>query len=162
MQNSKIKYLINKHSALLCLFFIVFNAKSQIANYVNNGSFDTLYNCIPPSTFNDLKVKFWSGIDTTKNAYQVHNYCFGGGIPLSGSGYQYPKSGSGYVRSTLLCDVNVCNANVNRGYFRNKLKSHLIAGKTYCVKFHVNIINLSAYGIDGFGAWFADNIIDTI
>src|SRR5690606_33046643 len=36
------------------------------------------------------------------------------------------------------------------------------AGKTYCVKFYVNISNPSTYGIDGFGAYFGDNNIDTI
>jgi hypothetical protein len=134
----------------------------QIANYVNNGSFEDLYNCIAPSTFNDLKVKFWSGIDTTKNAYYVYNTCFGGGVPNTGSGYQYPRSGGGYVSATLLCDINVCSQIYNRGNLRNKLKNNLIAGKTYCVKYYVNIINFAAYGIDGFGAWFSDNIIDTI
>ncbi|MBX3163413.1 MAG: T9SS type A sorting domain-containing protein [Bacteroidetes bacterium] len=36
------------------------------------------------------------------------------------------------------------------------------AGKTYCVRFHVNITDNSTYGIDGFGAYFGDNNLDTI
>ncbi len=47
-------------------------------------------------------------------------------------------------------------------YTKNRLKANLQIGKTYCVKFYVNISNKSPYAIDGFGAYFGNNSIDTI
>jgi hypothetical protein len=45
---------------------------------------------------------------------------------------------------------------------RNKLKSNLINGKTYCVKFYVNVSEYSAYSINKIGAYFGDASLDTI
>jgi len=42
------------------------------------------------------------------------------------------------------------------------LKQKLVNGKAYCVKFHISINNNSTLGIDGFGAYFGDNSLDTI
>jgi hypothetical protein len=38
----------------------------------------------------------------------------------------------------------------------------LQSGITYCVKFYVCVGNPATYGIDGFGAYFGDNSLDTI
>jgi hypothetical protein len=45
---------------------------------------------------------------------------------------------------------------------RNRLKANLQTGKEYCVKFYVNIRDNASYGIDGMGAFFGDNTLDTI
>jgi len=77
-------------------------------------------------------------------------------IPSNGSGYQYPKSGNAVILSTFYCK------NCGRGYLKNRLKKNLEGGKTYCVKFYINIVNVSPRGMDGFGAYLSDNMIDTI
>jgi hypothetical protein len=77
-------------------------------------------------------------------------------VPKNGSGFQYPRTGNGYIMSTYFYE------NVGRGYQKNRLKSALGGGKKYCVKFFVNIANLTPRGIDGFGAFFGESSIDTI
>lgn len=131
------------------------NAKAQpISNYVANGSFEEVYNCSGP--FYPLTiVKHWLSIDSAS---------FGGGyfgtcnskVPWNGSTYQFPRTGNAHIISTMYYP------NGTIGYLKNRLRSTLQAGKTYCVKFYVNITNNSPRGMDGFGAYFGDNIIDTI
>jgi hypothetical protein len=126
----------------------------QIGNYVNNGSFEKLRsNCSPP--LYSPVLSYWSAIDTNKNGFVTHNTICGN-VPISGAGYQWPKTGNGYVRTSSYIQ------NGQRGYFRNQLKSNLVANKIYCVKYHINVINLSPYGIDAYGAYFGDNTLDTI
>ncbi|MDP3557092.1 MAG: T9SS type A sorting domain-containing protein [Bacteroidota bacterium] len=142
------------------MFFIlqIFIAKGQIVNYVSNGGFEDLIDCNNP--FN-LKVRHWSNIDTNAVGFAALNTCFGN-VPVSGSGYQKPKSGNGYILTTFYSDETVVPFNTSRAYCRNKLKTNLIANKIYCVKFYVNIIDKSAFGIDGFGTYFGDSNLDTI
>jgi len=150
-----------KNILLSILFVFSFYVNAQITNYVSNGSFEDLKDCNPPSSWLDLKMKGWSSIDTTKSSFRVLNTCLQN-VPVSGSGYQTPRTGKGFVLATLLCDPNSCNSTINRGYFRNKLKTSLKANTVYCVRFHINIINLSPFGIDAFGAHFSNNSLDTI
>jgi len=128
----------------------------RIGNYVANGSFEKFYTC----TVNDkslLQVKNWMGIDSLCGGAGWLSMC-NGQAPVNGSGYQVPKTGNAYILGTMYCVVPSCG----RSYVKNRLKSTLQAGKTYCVKFHVNITNVTPRGMDGFGAFFGDNHIDTI
>lgn len=131
------------------------NARAQsISNYVANGSFEEVYSCNGP------QYPLW----TAKNWLSIDSASFGGGyistcnsrVPLNGNTYQYPRTGTAHIISTMYYPNN------RRGYLKNRLRSILQAGKTYCVKFYVNIANTSTYGMDGFGAYFGDNSIDTI
>src|SRR5690606_19944028 len=82
-----------------------------------------------------------------------------GRVPKHGNNYQYPHSGQAHVLATFYYPIP---SQYQRGYPKNRLKSTLQAGKTYCVKFYLNITNPSTHGIDGFGAYFGSNEIDTI
>lgn len=149
----------NKMGFLLILFFSFKISNAQIANYVSNGGFEEIIDCNNPFPF---KIKSWGNIDTTKAGFYALNTCYGN-VPYAGLGrFQYPRHGSGFILGTVLCDVNNCNPNTNRNYFKNRLKSKLVSGVTYCVKFYVNNINVSAFGIDSYGAYFGDNSLDTI
>ena len=77
-------------------------------------------------------------------------------------GYQFPRSGNNLIaQCSHLCSS--CTSDLSRAYLRNRLKIKLETGKSYCVKFYVNISNNSTYGIDGFGAYFGDELsLDTI
>ncbi|WP_317896836.1 T9SS type A sorting domain-containing protein [Aurantibacillus circumpalustris] len=145
---------------LVLSFLIVYACflKAQVVNYVNNGSFEELFS--PGSLPNSNKTKLWSGIDTTKYPFYVRNESLNN-VPGFSFDYQMPRSGMGFVMGTFLCSSG-CNTVTNRSYFRNELKQTLISGKSYCVKFYVNVKNSSPNGIDGIGAFFGDNTLDTI
>jgi len=160
------KLLLRDNSKLLSLFILFigpcFTSFSQInsgiANFVSNGGFEDSFNCT------SLMPKFWRGIDSlNSNGGYYCSACSNiGNVPLNLFTYQLPKKGLSYLMNGFLCVPPACADNFNRGYLRNRLKSNLQAGKTYCVKFYVNISNNSTYGMDGFAAYFCDNSIDTI
>ncbi|MBX3165662.1 MAG: T9SS type A sorting domain-containing protein [Bacteroidetes bacterium] len=126
---------------------------------MNNGSFEEYYDC--SIFFNSLQqAKYWLSIDSLTYNGRYIAVC-NGKVPLNGTGYQYPKTGNAYVASTFYW-INAEGENINRGYLKNRLKSTLQAGKTYCVKFHISITNESTYGMDGFGVYFGGSEIDTI
>ena len=151
MQNSLIYLSISRNTLILFLFLSFCRYKAQIANYVANGSFEDRYNCLTP--FPLSKAKNWLSIDSASVAGLYASTC---NLYVPGN-YQYPRTGNSHIRSTFYWPSG--NA---RGYFKNRLKQNLQIGKTYCVKFYVNIWNGSSYGIDGFGIYFGDATIDTI
>ncbi|MDX2173763.1 MAG: hypothetical protein SFY56_11630, partial [Bacteroidota bacterium] len=161
LKNSLLPININcfftlKHKTLLCLmFFYCLTVKTQIANYVNNGGFEI------PRTSNQQQPVFWSAIDSTKFLGLMYSYTISPYlVPLSSLTYQWPKSGNAWFGTTFFYKPNT--PQTLRGYPRNTLKATLQAGKTYCVKFYVNITTQSTYGIDAIGAYFGDNSTDTI
>ena len=150
---------MNRRTLLLISIFLwlVFSLKSQIANYISNGSFEEHYNCnfLPYIYYS----KYWRGIDSISGAAGYAAPCYTN-VPDNGFGFQYARGGNSYGLTDFYCTT--CSPNLSRGYFRNRLKSTLIAGKTYCVKFWANIGNNSTYGIANMGAYFGDNSLDTI
>jgi hypothetical protein len=148
--------VLKKHGKLffqLTMFLFCQNINAQrIGNYVNNGSFEKLYDCTSEDL---LKAKSWMGIDSLCAAGKVESVC-NGGVPTNYGTYQYPHSGQSYLWTIFYC------LPFQIAYPKNRLKSTLKTGKTYCVKFFVNITNKSTYAMDGFGAYFGDNSIDTI
>lgn len=161
LQSDSIYFFIkNKKVTYIFLFFTLFISvsNSQIINYVNNGGFEDLRDCITPQ--NNNKLKYWSSIDTTKFSYYILNKCFNN-MPGPSMDFQYPKSGNGFIAGTFLCG-GLCDTIHNRSYFRNKLKKSLITNQEYCVRFFVNLRNSSPYGIDAIGAYFGNTSLDTI
>jgi len=130
---------------------------SQIANYVNNGGFEQYHNCLIPVI---NSVKYWRSIDSSISAnVGFYSTCFPN-VPSGSLTYQWPRTGQNFCYPTFLCQPPQCSS--YRGYARNRLKTNLVTGKTYCVKFYVCVGNPASYGIDGFGAYFGDNTLDTI
>jgi hypothetical protein len=149
-----------KHLLFAALLIPFLSLSQSIGNYVNNGSFEELYNCNLPGPL--TKAKYWRGIDSLGHMPAVFSTCPGfSNIPVNGYTYQWPKNGEVYVISTFFCLPIYCQ-NSNRLYLRNRLKQNLQPNKTYCVSFYVNITNNSTYGMDGFGAYFGDDNLDTI
>ncbi|HQQ93559.1 MAG TPA: T9SS type A sorting domain-containing protein [Bacteroidia bacterium] len=126
-----------------------------IANFVPNGGYEETGNCTFPLP------KHWRCLDSISCGMIYSSTC-NNSVPQNGFTYQWPKNGNTYMLAGFLCIPPACAVNFNRAYLRNRLKSNLQQGKSYCVKFYVNISNNSTYGIDGFGAYFCDNSIDTI
>ena len=148
-----------KHSWFkIYLFAFVFcfeSNKAQVANYVANGSFEEVYDCTSVWL---TRVKYWLGTDSICDGPLFYSTC-NSKVPLNANTYQYPRTGNGYIIGTL---YYVYIANTMRVYAKNRLKQTLELGKTYCVKFYVNISNNSPRGIDGFQIYFGDNTLDTI
>jgi hypothetical protein len=158
------KLNINK---ALCVFTLVnmlglFSSfcKAQIANYISNGSFEQLTDCIYPDNFK--KVKYWRSIDSVNiGNCAIASVCFTN-VPYTYFGYQFPRTGNNFATFFPLCFQNFCTINNSRGYVRNRLKTNLVAGKTYCVKFYVIVSENSTYSHDSYGIYFGDNSLDTI
>ncbi len=153
----------SKYVIVLTIFLSLNFSKAQIANYINNGSFEQKYNCNFPYKIG--QIKFWRSIDSSSitNGGSMFSTCSPlMNIPFDGARYQYPRTGNTYILCGYYCPPPNCAANFNRGYQRNRLKSNLIAGKTYCVKFYINVANPSSLGIGGIGAYFGDDNLDTI
>jgi hypothetical protein len=147
-----------KQGVLSCLLFLFgLYCNGQITNYVTNGSFEQLLDCQSP--FTEYKALGWSGVDSIQPTAMLYNVVCGN-APVTGVGYQMPKEGSSFIRLTLYCPS--CPSNFTRSNIKNRLKQKLTTGKTYCVKMYVNVQDMSADAIDGFGFYFGDSTIDTI
>jgi hypothetical protein len=157
LYQNRFNNLSNYRLLLLVALFFNFKFYAQIINYVSNGSFESLNSNSITSLYNT--VNYWQPIDTGKFC----DYLITTRQPISNApgafGYQYPRTGDNYIGSTFFC----ANCSFNpRGYPRNRLKSFLQSGKTYCVKFHVVNTNNSPFAIENFGAYFGTSQMDTI
>lgn len=154
--------LPGKFIIIWVLLIPTIKGKSQIINYVSNGSFEECVNCsVMPYK---IVPKYWGPIDTSSFAFF---YC-GLNSPLSNlplfsvGYYQLPRTGNNIIASTIYCDLSSCTYTNSRNYPRNRLKTKLKANTTYCVKYFVVNANISSIGIDAFGAYFGDSSIDSI
>jgi hypothetical protein len=156
--------IIKIQGALFCLLcFTIPPAQAQIANYVNNGSFEECENCSTWNGIGPLFAKYWDSIDTTetKATYALFSELPPSQqVPQNGFTWQWPRTGHNYIINGIYLFPNT--SQTKRGYARNILKQNLQAGKTYCVKFYWNVSNQSSCGVDGLGAYFGDNTLDTI
>ncbi len=152
------KVSLLKHLRVFILSVLCFKFScGQIANHVNNGSFEDKWNCLIPSV---TTVKYWRSIDSSvSSGVGFYSTCFPN-VPSGWLTYQWPRTGENFIYPGLLCQPPQCTS--YRGYARNRLKANLNPGKIYCIKFYVCVGNPSSYGIDGIGAYFGDDNLDTI
>ncbi len=155
---NKFEYLLFYKKKLVAfyfflLYFININGQ-QFANHITNGSFEYYYNCF--GSFAAGATKGWLAIDSNSICGGLNSIC-NNRVPLNSNTYQFPRTGKACMINSIFCP-NVCP----RGYPKNRLKQNLQFGKTYCVKFFVNICNTSPRGIDGVAIYFGDSSIDTI
>lgn len=132
----------------ICFSFL---SKGQaIANHVNNGSFEDYYFNLQPFPY------YWNAIDSGKYCGELLIPL--NKVPLSSYTYQWPYHGKNH----FITSPYSINVNNNRGYPRNRLKTTLKAGYTYCATMYVNLSDQSTHGIDALGIYFGDNSLDTI
>jgi hypothetical protein len=129
----------------------------QIGNYVANGSFEELYSCTVQPT--SMTLRNWSCPDSSKFCAFVYHKCWGS-IPYMSVGTQYPKDGNGLIRLQLYSQGGA--PNFFRSNIKNRLKTKLTQGKTYCATMHVTMQDECSTAIDGFGLYFGDSAVDTI
>lgn len=144
-----------------CLFIQISFSKAQIGNYISNGSFEKLYDCVPP--YELRKAIDWKniGADTNVLGGSINSIgCFVN-APNTGVGYQNPRTGENFYRFSPLC-IDLCQYYFARSYPKNRLKMILQANKVYCVKFYTCLLDDSPYATSNFGFLFTDASSDTI
>jgi hypothetical protein len=140
-----------------------YTLSAQIGNYIVNGSLEEIYDCDPPYNLNHCNSWANLGSDSLVMAgvlYTTDAGCIKG-APLTDVGYQWPRSGNAFGRLSFIC-INPCTYYYARSYPKNRLRSNLIANKTYCVKMYLCLVDVSPYAISNFGFYFGDSSTDTI
>jgi len=82
-------------------------------------------------------------------------------IPQNFYFFQYPHSGAGMA--SVLMYLNYDSSQFThylRDYIQARLVQKLTAGKSYCVRFYVNLEEVSSYAIKDIGAYFDNGAID--
>lgn len=137
---------------LSSLFAISLSAQQE--NKVPNASFETLETKIKaPGQFmeavaewetpRDCKPADIYSMSSKKEEVAVPDNQFGGSDTQEGENY------AGIDVYTERGEV------ADRSFIMTKLSKTLLAGKTYCVKFHVSLADLSKYGVNGIGAYLS-------
>jgi len=156
---------------LIILFSCVCLYVQAQLNYVRNPSFEQYSKC--PTDWNQMVyATSWSGVgDTIGTPYCAPEYintCDPGiyaTAPNNINFYQYPRSGNGMALTLEYFDESIvppATYDYHRDYVQGRLFKPLIAGKSYCLVFYVNLIEASQYAINKIGAYFDDGSIDTI
>lgn len=141
-----------KKSKLGAIFFIVlnllcFNIPAQ-NNLIPNGSFENFDTCpnIGLGAINKAIPWFqpnfpYAGLGGSSD---FHHFCAGYNCS---SFMQCPRSGQGMAGISLFTFPTLYNTDYWREYIEVKLIDSLIFGKKYCIKFYVNLVDLSCYPI---------------
>ena len=131
----------------------------RVSNYVSNGSFEEITDCSNPLIIS--KSRYWNAIDSANigQGGMLIPTC-SGLVPKNVGGYQQPRTGLNYARTTLYCPL--CGVNNQRYFPKNRLKRNLVAGSVYCVRMYVCREDSSALAIDALQILLADESIDTI
>jgi hypothetical protein len=138
-------------------------------NLVKNGDFEQYSSC-PQANDNITLCNYWSSIDSLATQFEtcVPDYCHVCGssvynantIPLSRTYWQYPHSGKGMAQVVMFYNES-SSFRRQRDYLQGRLYRKLIAGKSYCFSFYVNLAEASFYAIKDIGAYMDNGGIDT-
>lgn len=150
------------HISIFCMLLFKFSF-GQFDNYVQNGNFERIDNCYI------FRLPGWPGLDSINggtNALIFSEKLCIANVPISGWGYQYPKSHNSFAGISMYCEPNAptagCWPGYERQYLKNFLKTKLVAGQVYCVSMYVNLNDRSSCTTDQFGFYFGTSSIDTI
>ena len=148
-----------------------FKLQAQV-NYVLNPSFETDTAC--PYTVDQIFFSvYWQTIDSVYEPDSAGFYgtcgpelcsaCATGSgpsVPMWTTYYQYPRTGNAMVHFKSFCDNNA--SPIQRDYPQGHLYKPLIAGKSYCVTYFVNLAEGSGYATNNINAYLDDGSVDTI
>lgn len=146
---------------VIILFIIICDIASA-QNLVLNPSFEE-YNICPSNSANVKNCKYVFDpqcISEPIPCYSSSDYfntCVPSGnnmnVPLNFTGYQYPKTGYGYVGSAFI------DTSGYREYFQVKLSQPLEVNRDYNFSFFVNLSNLSHLTTYAIGVKFVDDSV---
>src|SRR4051812_34785246 len=82
------------------VFLLCFSVSSQIANYINNGSFEEI--SIPPG----WRAKYWGATDTNKVFGELLSKVIAPfKVPLCSYTYQWPRHGNNHLIGLQYCST---------------------------------------------------------
>lgn len=151
---------IYKKSISLVFILFCFNVAFSQTNLVANYSFELFTIC--PTVTNAALPNSWYSAGKVKNVGYV-NACNPDPaytIPTNGGGYQFAKTGNGYIGLNF---INGLNQN-NRNYIQTKLLDSLSIGHCYYFEFFVSLGNEGKYGCNNIGLLLTNSAVyvDTI
>jgi hypothetical protein len=126
-------------------------------NFIPNGSFEDLLPSVSQSAYDG--ARYWNAIDSgSANSHYAVNM----GPPLQNApycsfGFQFPKSGRGFILTAFFCTPN-CIV----WYPKARLKTLLNSGSVYCGRYYVVNTNNNRIAIQEYGMYFGDSSLDTI
>lgn len=147
-------------------------------NYVLNPGFEQYWRC--PYRWDQTKyANYWSAVDSNWStvdsiiythyppfcAPDYYNTCSIDSytrVPNNMDFYQYPRQGNGMMGAVMYFDSLYQGQSDQRDYIQGRFYKPLTAGKTYCIKFWVNLEEASQYAVNKIGAYLDDGKIDTI
>src|ERR1043165_2801066 len=141
---------------LISLIF-VFSSRGHAQNLVPNPSFEQYAQC--PDTaaaglgFDDFLDPTWFQFNSADYFNSCDTLGFFG-VPMNFiGGYQFPRTGNGYVGLTPFRP-----AMFGREYIEVDLTTPLTAGQTYYVQYFVNLAGQYRVAIENMGALFTDTV----
>jgi len=145
-----------RKAIILIFVFLVKICTAQ--NLVPNGSFEIYSNCPDNLTQIGYAVPWFSPLYpvSTSDYYNACDLTNMYSVPHQGilGNFQYAHTGN------AIAGINLYNGFTWREYIEVKLKNPLIANKTYCVNFYVNLITGTTWAIDAIGAYLsADSVL---
>jgi hypothetical protein len=146
------------------LFSIKLSCASAQLNLINDPSFEDTLPVV--NYYTQWSLKHWKNLDTNKILAAGSVYLSENNpdqtirLPINQWANQAPRSGNGVI---MIDNVFLNIASIRRGMTRSKLKSKLIAGKTYCVKIYAVFgERYASYVTDGLQLYFDNGGLDTM
>lgn len=133
--------------AFIHFIFLPIIASGQV-NLVANPSFEL--RCGSDTAYS------WSGADSANCSFwQLHSECSQNNpVPLNNWTFQYPHSGKNYLLGTaFIFDTTVFTSY----YLKNRLRLPLQKNSKYCVRYFLNIANISTYSYDAYDVSFSNS-----
>jgi gliding motility-associated-like protein len=152
---------------LVLLFLYVGIHALQAQNLVPNGSFEFFVMCPEGVSYDDRYLKYatpWNcPTNTSPDFFHKCNNTTpekNAGVPKNIRGFQYANYGNGYAGFFVRSGTDPQNS--FREYIQTPLKNILVAGRSYCVSFYINLgdaKNANIYGSDDVGVYFSDTAL---
>jgi gliding motility-associated-like protein len=136
---------------ILCIF-------SGAQNLVPNGSFEAFTSCPAALSQTTLAAPWYN---PTLDSADYFNACSASplaGVPVNANGFQSAHGGSGYAGVSCF---GVPPGN-RRAYLQVRLTDSLVAQKSYCVSFFVNLADTSGFAITELGAYLSSTAVTTL
>jgi hypothetical protein len=165
MKRVRVKYyLINNAVVMFFLIVCALNCKAQTTNLIPDPSFEDTLQIV--DYFTQRCLKQWKNLDTNRilacrSGYMsINNLDPTLSLPSNNYCNQKPKSGLGVVVLSFQYNNLVSDL---KSITRTKLKSRLMAGKTYCLKINAVFAERSpSYITDGLQLYFDNGGLDTM
>ncbi len=149
------EWFCTKPFLLITLFFYNNSIAQTQYNLVKNYSFEDYVVC--PSANNPAPPPPWYSAGKAYTATYINacNPDLSYTVPTNGSGYQYARTGNGYIG---LYFINGLNQN-NRNYLQAKLKDSLYNQHSYYIEFFANLGNTQKYACNNVGLLLTNNAV---